>query len=59
MKSEQPRLMTRELAEIVRKIPKLDWTQPESVRANLRQEVRWLRAMYGYPQISEEQHSSC
>ena len=34
MKSDQLRLMARELAEMVRKMPKLDWTQRESVRAD-------------------------
>ena len=29
--------MARELAEMVKKMPKLDWTQRESVRADLRQ----------------------
>lgn len=49
MKSDQLRLMARELAEMVRKMPKLDWTQRESVRADLRRKVRRLLAMYGYP----------
>jgi eukaryotic-like serine/threonine-protein kinase len=30
------RLMARELAEMVKKLPKLDWTERESVRADLR-----------------------
>jgi type I restriction enzyme, R subunit len=55
MKSDQLRLMARELAEMVRKLPKLDWTQRESVRADLRRKVRRLLAMYGYPpDLSEE-----
>ena len=49
MKSDTLRLMARELAEVVRKMPKLDWTQRESVRADLRRHVRRLLARYGYP----------
>ena len=49
MKSDHLRLMARELAELVKKMPKLDWTQRESVRADLRRKVRRLLAMYGYP----------
>jgi len=44
MKSDTLRLMARELAEAVRKMPKLDWTQRESVRADLRRNVRRLLA---------------
>jgi len=36
MKSDQLRLMALELAEMVRKMPRLNWTQRESVRADLR-----------------------
>ncbi|MBG5213821.1 type I restriction endonuclease subunit R [Pseudomonas aeruginosa] len=49
MKSDELRLMARELAEMVKKMPRLDWTQRESVRADLRRKVRRLLAMYGYP----------
>jgi type I restriction enzyme R subunit len=41
--------MARELTEMVRWLPKLDWTQRESVRATLRRNVRRLLARYGYP----------
>lgn len=55
MKSDQLRLMARELAEMVKKLPKLDWTQRESVRADLRRHVRRLLARYGYPpDLSED-----
>lgn len=55
MKSDQLRLMARALAEMVKKMPKLDWTQRESVRADLRRKVRRLLAMYGYPpDLSED-----
>lgn len=49
MKVDTLRLMARELAEVVKKMPKLDWTQRESVRAGLRRSVRRLLAKYGYP----------
>ena len=55
MQSDQLRLMARELAEMVKKMPKLDWTQRESVRADLRRNVRRLLAKYGYPpDLSED-----
>jgi len=55
MKSDTLRLMARELAETVRRMPKLDWTQRESVRADLRRNVRRLLAKYGYPpDLSED-----
>lgn len=49
MKSDSLRLMARQLAEMVKKMPKLDWTERESVRADLRRSVRRLLAKYGYP----------
>jgi type I restriction enzyme R subunit len=49
MQSDTLRLMARELTEMVRRMPKLDWTQRESVRASLRRNVRRLLARYGYP----------
>ena len=49
MQSDTLRLMARELTEMVRRMPKLDWTQRESVRATLRRNVRRLLAKYGYP----------
>ncbi len=49
MQSDTLRLMARELTEMVKKMPKLDWTQRESVQATLRRNVRRLLAKYGYP----------
>lgn len=49
MRSDSLRLMARELTEMVRRMPKLDWAQRESVRAGLRRNVRRLLAKYGYP----------
>src|SRR6266705_3106744 len=55
MKSDTLRLMARELAEMVKKMPKLDWTQRESLRADLRRSVRRLLAKFGYPpDLSED-----
>lgn len=42
-------LMARELNEVVKSMPRLDWTERESVRAGLRRSVRRLLARYGYP----------
>ncbi|MDE0320793.1 type I restriction endonuclease subunit R [Candidatus Poriferisodalis multihospitum] len=49
MKSDALRLMARELTEMIKVMPKLDWAQRESVRADLRRNVRRLLARYGYP----------
>ena len=49
MQNDTLRLMARELAEMVKKMPRLDWTERESVRAGLRRSVRRLLARYGYP----------
>ena len=49
MQSDTLRLMARKLAEMIKQLPKLDWTERESVRARLRRDVRRLLARYGYP----------
>jgi type I restriction enzyme, R subunit len=55
MKSDELRALARKLSEMVKELPKLDWTQRESVRADLRRKVRRLLAMYGYlPDLSED-----
>ncbi|MEM1109088.1 MAG: DUF3387 domain-containing protein [Planctomycetota bacterium] len=55
MKSDALREMARKLTEMVRDLPKLDWTQRESVRADLRRKVARLLALYGYPpDLSED-----
>ncbi len=55
MKSDTLRVMARELAEMIKKMPKLDWAQRESVRATLRRNVRRMLAKYGYPpDLSED-----
>lgn len=55
MQSETLRLMARELSKTVKKMPKLDWTQRESVGGRSATKVRRLLAMYGYPpDLSED-----
>ena len=49
MQNDTLRLMARKLAEMVKTMPTLDWTERESVRATLRRNVRRLLAKYGYP----------
>ena len=49
MQSDTLRLMARKLTEMVKNMPKLDWTHRESVRASLRRNVRRLLAKHGYP----------
>ena len=49
LENDTLRLMARELVEMVKKMPRLDWTERESVRADLRRSVRRLLAKYGYP----------
>ena len=49
MQSDTLRLLARKLTEMVKNMPKLDWTHRESVRASLRRNVRRLLAKYGYP----------
>lgn len=55
MENDKLRLLARELAEMVKRLPKLDWSQRESVRADLRRQLRRLLARYGYPpDLSED-----
>lgn len=55
MRNDILRLMARKLTEMVQRMPKLDWTERESVRADLRRSVRRLLARYGYPpDLSED-----
>ena len=54
MENDKLRLMARELAEMVKRLPKLDWSQRESVRGDLRRQVRRLLARYGYPPYLSE-----
>ena len=55
--SDRLRLMVRELAEMVKKMPKLDWTQRESV-PGLSRSVRRLLAKYGFRPICRKTRRS-
>jgi type I restriction enzyme, R subunit len=48
------RLIARELAESIKRKATLDWTQRDSVRADIRRTVRRLLAKYGYPPDAQE-----
>jgi type I restriction enzyme R subunit len=48
------RSIARELTDIVRKNVKIDWTERETVRANLRRLVRRVLARNGYPPDKQE-----
>ena len=54
MQRDTLRLMARHLTEMVKKMPTLDWTQRESVRASLRRNVRRLLEKYGDPPDLDE-----
>jgi transposase len=47
-------LLGRELAETIKRKASLDWTQRDSVRADIRRTVRRLLAKYGYPPDAQE-----
>ncbi len=46
--------IARELVETVRRNVTMDWTQKESVKANLRRLVKRLLRKYGYPPDKQE-----
>ena len=48
------KLIARELADRIRAKASLDWTQRETVRADMRRTVRRLLAKYGYPPDAQE-----
>lgn len=48
------RLIARELADRIRAKASIDWTQRETVRADMRRTVRRLLAKYGYPPDAQE-----
>src|SRR5205823_12467506 len=55
MTSDTLRLMARKLAEMIKRMPKLDWTRRECVRADLRRHVRRPLAKCGAPpDLSED-----
>lgn len=54
MKDDTLKLIARELAENIKRKTTLDWTQRDSVRADMRRTVRRLLAKYGYPPDAQE-----
>jgi type I restriction enzyme R subunit len=48
------RLIARELADRIKAKASLDWTQRETVRADMRRTVRRLLSKYGYPPDAQE-----
>jgi type I restriction enzyme, R subunit len=54
MQDDTLKLIARELADSIKRKASLDWTQRDSVRADIRRTVRRLLAKYGYPPIAQE-----
>ena len=54
MLDETLKLIARELSESIKRKTTLDWTQRETVRADMRRTVRRLLAKYGYPPDAQE-----
>lgn len=54
MKDDTLKLIARELADRIRAKASLDWTQRETVRADMRRTVRRLLSKYGYPPDAQE-----
>ena len=54
MQDDTLKLIARELADRIKSKASLDWTQRETVRADMRRTVRRLLAKYGYPPDAQE-----
>ncbi|MGO8466447.1 type I restriction endonuclease subunit R [Rhizobium leguminosarum] len=54
MEDDTLKRIARELAESIKRKATLDWTQRDSVRADIRRTVRRLLAKYGYPPDAQE-----
>jgi type I restriction enzyme R subunit len=54
MQDSTLKLIARELADRIRAKASLDWTQRETVRADMRRTVRRLLSKYGYPPDAQE-----
>ena len=54
MQDDTLKLIARELAESIKRKATLDWTQRETVRADMRRTVRRLLAKHGYPPDAQE-----
>ncbi|VFM97302.1 MAG: type I restriction enzyme, R subunit [Candidatus Kentron sp. G] len=54
MRDDTLKLIARELADRIKAKASLDWTQRETVRADMRRTIRRLLAKYGYPPDAQE-----
>jgi type I restriction enzyme R subunit len=54
MQDDTLKLIARELAESIKRKATLDWTQRDTVRADMRRTVRRLLAKHGYPPDAQE-----
>jgi type I restriction enzyme, R subunit len=54
LKDDTLKLIARELAERIKSKASLDWTQRETVRADMRRTIRRLLTKYGYPPDVQE-----
>lgn len=54
MQDDTLKQIARELAESIKRKSTLDWTQRDTVRADMRRTVRRLLAKYGYPPDEQE-----
>jgi type I restriction enzyme, R subunit len=54
MQDDTLKLIARELADSIKRKASLDWTQRDSVRADIRRTVRRLLAKHGYPPQAQE-----
>lgn len=54
MQDDTLKLIARELADRIKAKSSLDWTQRETVRADMRRTVRRLLTKYGYPPDAQE-----
>ncbi|MDF2369930.1 MAG: type I restriction endonuclease subunit R [Rhizobiaceae bacterium] len=54
MQDDTLKQIARELAESIKRKATLDWTQRDTVRADMRRTVRRLLAKYGYPPDAQE-----
>ncbi len=54
MQDDTLKLIARQLAERIKSKTSLDWTQRETVRADMRRTVRRLLTKYGYPPDAQE-----
>ena len=54
MQDDTLKMIARELADRIKSKASLDWTQRETVRADMRRTIRRLLTKYGYPPDAQE-----